>query len=556
MQKTNQMIDPRCFSSERKEVRTWRLLACTVAMCGIQVCYAAQINLGTSELLLLGLSQRTVSLAWLAGPLSGLIVQPIVGLASDACRSRFGRRRPFLVIGTLFTATALLIFSNSTEIAEKIFPGKMVRPIALNIAIIAFFLLDFSIQAIQGPLRALVTDVIPGSQRAEANAYVGFFTGLGNFLGGSLTATELNLYFSVFKTNVQAVFGVAAIILCFTVSICVVFTKEEVLHDRTTPQLDSNAPLLTETVLQADNHVYSSIREIGDQDQERSFFTALREIPTPFWQVFSIQLCTWCGFFTMFVYLTAWVGSNVYGGVGNSPRGSAKRDAFERGVRLGGKGSAITAIVTILYSYMLPGILNMFGTVGTYAISQIVEAACLLSAPLIRGSSGISDPSDLLKFVTLLDIGAFGIVWATTMGVPWTLIGDALDSDEWYRKRIGLFTTIFNASQSFPQLVVAFAAPLILKACNDDLSYVMFTGGIFALFGAFILCAVSIGVAEDPALKLKKRNAIETSSALSRVYGRYEEGITPNDFVDIFQKNFEKMEDLSSHAAETASWLS
>lgn len=439
-----------------------RLLSLTSAMAGVQICYAAQINQGTPQLLLLGLSPRLVPFAWLAGPLSGIIMQPIVGRLSDNCASSHGRRRPFLVGGAVLTSTALLLFSNAHLLPTK-----------LAVAIVAFFLLDFSVQAVQGPLRALVTDVVPTQQRALANSCLAFFTGVGLLFGGLLTSVRLSKVLP-FATDVQALFGLAALILMGTVAFCVLTTEEKSIErGRRYEELDEN-----------------EIHEDG-----RSVSVALRNVPRPYWRVFLVQLCTWVGFFTLFVYVNAWVGTNVYLGDGGAEDGSEEREVFEAGVRLAGSANAVQAGLTVIYSMVLPWLLRVFGVRFVYFFSQTVEAACLLAAPLIRGGGGKVAP--WLKGVVLLDISLFGIVWATTMGVPWTLVGNALQSDDWYGRRVGLFQTLFNASQSFPQLVVAAAiAPAVLWLSGDDPAWVMFVGGMSALMGAVLVVVLKVDLGD------------------------------------------------------------
>lgn len=449
--------------AEPPQVPFHRLLFLTCAMAGVQICYAAQINQGTPRLLLLGLPSRLVSLAWLAGPLSGLIVQPIVGRLSDSCLSPYGRRRPFLLGGAILTSLSLILFANAHLLPSKV-----------TVAVFAFFCLDFAIQAVQGPLRALVTDVVPRRQRAMANSCLAFFTGVGLLGGGLLTSVRLSRVFP-FATDVQALFAVAAIILLLTVGLCVAMTDEVAWAG------------------------YQSIAD-GDGDgqqehDERGVVEGLKSVPRPYWQVFSVQLCTWVGFFTLFVYVNAWVGTNVFLGDG-SAAGSEGRETFEKGVRLAGTANAIMALLTIAYSIILPGLLKIFGVRAVYMFSQLVEALSLMAAPFIRGSG--KEVGVWLKAAVIVDITIFGVVWATTMGVPWTLVGDALQSDEWYRKRVGLFQTMFNASQSGPQLVVAaLVAPLVLWISNDDPSWVMFVGGVSALIGAALVQILRVDVFEE-----------------------------------------------------------
>ncbi|CAN8075346.1 unnamed protein product [Agarophyton chilense] len=481
---------------ETPPMKQWRIAICALAMAGIQVCYAAQINLGTAQLLLLGLNERAVSLAWLAGPLSGLIVQPIVGHVSDGCTHPLGRRRPFLIAGTIFTSCALLLFSHASQVA-LFFSGSSSPTLALSLGICAFFALDFAIQAIQAPLRALITDVVPQPQRALANSYIGVFTGLGNLVGGLLAGMELTTVFPFFDRDVEALFTLAAILLIITVAATVLTTHEQrlrpartvVFPDGTEHHVPLPSASNTSLVAQRISHAHQTFAPGW-----RGAVQALKQVPRPFWQVFAVQICTWCGFFTLFVYLNTWVGRNIFLGDGSAPDGSATRRVFERGVRLGGKGNALTAVVTLAYSLALPKLLGAFGIIPVYAFSQVVEAICLMAAVSIRGIPGQTAPSGLLKLATMTDIGMFGIVWATTMSVPWTLIGNALESDHRYARRLGLFTTLFNASQSFPQLVVAFGAPFILNMWQDDPAGVMFVGGVFALLGAVLVVVLRVNV--------------------------------------------------------------
>lgn len=587
-------------ADEKTPITRARLLMAAGAMAGIQVCYAAQINHGSASLLSLGLDESRVSLAWLAGPLSGLIVQPLVGIASDSCTSRLGKRRPFLIAGTAFTTAALLLFSNAKFIGEA-FMGAGTNSalhVALAIAIFAFFLLDFSIQAIQAPLRALITDIAPGDLLPVGNVYIALFTGLGNLMGSFLASRRLTTIMPFFLSDTQALFAIASVLLIVSVTICVL-TAHEIpmsISDQSAvediaaiPPIDRmgsvsslNAldpsssvasinndfgigpPMIPPTppgrlrrayrlerarggsisvVPQSSSSIFRvssspsmwslglgpsasmpslrdaqhsrGLRSSGSHaallgNREPSFvsgwrhrtstqygYSMLRDAPRPFWRVFAVQLFTWFGFFSLFVFVNPWVGTNVFLGRGAAPEGSVQREHFEAGVRLGGIGNTLTALVTVLYSPLITTLLARFGILRTYIFSQFVEAICLISAHFIRGIPGQKEPSSWLKLATILDIGSFGIVWATTMGVPWAIIGKALNDDPEYQPRIGLFTTVFNVSQSFPQLFVSFGSPLILEQFNNDVSAVMFIGGLLALVGAGLVYLLRVDIFAD-----------------------------------------------------------
>lgn len=246
-----------------------RLGLCMLGYAGVQISYSAQINLGTSQLFLLGMSERTVALTWLAGPLSGLIMQPLVGHLSDTCTSRLGRRRPFVIAGTLLTALSLLLFANSVEIVRMFAPDASARGGAvLWLAVIAFFALDFSVNAVQAPLRMLAIEIVPPSQRATANSYLAAFTGIGNLIGGILAALNLSKLFPFFKDDTHAVFSISAALLIATATATVLASPDPPLH-------------------RVNRTGYSPIPSVP---RERTLINAMRFVPRPFWQAFAVQV--------------------------------------------------------------------------------------------------------------------------------------------------------------------------------------------------------------------------------------------------------------------------
>jgi MFS/sugar transport protein len=490
----------------------------------VQAVYAAQINLGSSTLLTLGMDESKLSLAWLAGPISGLIMQPVIGVLSDNCTARLGKRRPFLIGGGLLTTASLLAFSNAQYISPS-YP--------LPLAVFSFFCLDFSVQAIQGPLRALIIDVAPGDLLPVGNSHIGLFTGMGNLLGSLLASRHLTVILPFFASDTQALFAIVASVLVLCITVCcfsvsevplvlappVVLPPHQHPHDfpvmapnsapstaavdlaeaalesgplgisqnmdfqrsassssfilprntsnvsspvlpplssifrvtsspsmwslgigpsasipslrsrllgRNRPSVPGPAPSsmplawrLTpeqEREMLLSNEAARAADEAAGESMTTNMIRMLRDVPRPFWRVFCVQLFTWFGFFSLFVFVNAWVGTNVYLGRGMAPAGSESRELFDEGVRLGGVGNALTALITVLVSPMVTPMLERFGILRTYALSQLIEASCLISAHFIRGVPGQSEPSALLKLATIIDISAFGWTWAITIG--------------------------------------------------------------------------------------------------------------------------------------------
>eukprot|EP01135_Chromosphaera_perkinsii_P003007 Nk52_evm29s232 gene=Nk52_evmTU29s232 len=210
----------------------WRLALVTVILLGCQFCWQIQIGLSTYAFRTLGMPRGVVALAWLAGPISGMVVQPIVGAWSDTLLTRWGRRKPFLVGGMLLITSSLFLFAysdvigkffgDSTEDCEE---GKC--PIGLGMSVISFVILDFSINAVQCPGRTLFVDVVPLEQQRYANAYFSFMTGCGNVLAallGAIVPAEDPWFFA---NKIQAVYVMAIVVVLASMGTTIVFVRED-----------------------------------------------------------------------------------------------------------------------------------------------------------------------------------------------------------------------------------------------------------------------------------------------------------------------------------------
>lgn len=136
-----------------------RLLRVASVACGIQFGWALQLSLLTPYVQELGIPHAWASVIWLCGPLSGLLVQPLVGLSSDRCTSRFGRRRPFIVVGAVLIAVSVLIIGYSADIGWLIGDRGEFRPRAVGTFVFGFWILDVANNMTQGPCRALLGDL-------------------------------------------------------------------------------------------------------------------------------------------------------------------------------------------------------------------------------------------------------------------------------------------------------------------------------------------------------------------------------------------------------------
>ncbi|KAG2374048.1 hypothetical protein C9374_011127 [Naegleria lovaniensis] len=201
-----------------KKASKFRVFLATACFSGLQFGWALQIALLTPFILELGLSKTLITLVWLCGPVTGLIVQPIVGVLSDKCKSPLGKRRPFLIVGTIMVALSLLLIPNSLDLGHWMGDTTTDHTVAIVLAIIGFWILDVSNNTLQGPTRALVADMASHKNQAFGNATLTFWSGLGNILGYLAGFVKWSSYITAFKTEACSE-GCQNLKICFLISI-------------------------------------------------------------------------------------------------------------------------------------------------------------------------------------------------------------------------------------------------------------------------------------------------------------------------------------------------
>ncbi|KAJ2878355.1 hypothetical protein IWW38_006344, partial [Coemansia aciculifera] len=186
-------------------------LALTIALGGLQFVWSVETGFGSLYLLSLGMKKSLVSLVWLAGPLSGLVTQPLVGVLSDNCTAKLGRRRPYIVGSTIVVVLCLGVIGWTRELTG----GRSVPTIWL--AVIAFYVLDFAINCIQASLRALIVDSLPMSRQDTGTAWASRMIGVGNVAGYLMGFMDLvRLLPFLGSTQMQVLTSIASLALVAT----------------------------------------------------------------------------------------------------------------------------------------------------------------------------------------------------------------------------------------------------------------------------------------------------------------------------------------------------
>lgn len=463
------------------------------ALFGIQIVWGLQ-NANTSRIFqALGADVAALPALWIAGPVTGLIVQPIVGHLSDHSRSRFGRRRPFLLTGGVMTALALLIMPNATS---------------LWAAIAALWLLTASINIAMDPSRALVADNLPEAQRATGYAVQVFFIGTGAVFASSLPWVLAN-WFGVsgaaepgaLPPAVRYAFYIGSACLLMSVLWTVAFTRET----PTAPPSASAAPpsaaerqsvsgrhwlalggaalLLLALLLRWRWEVFvlgSAALLIGAGQIAAAWRRArgdrtlgllqigedYERMPAVLKRLAVVQFFTWFGLFALWIYAGPVVARALVA-AGDTLSGSLNVAANWVGVLF-----AIYNGVAALVALALPAISARIGARAAYAL-------CLLC-----GAAGLSGfvflPASPLLWIAAVGIG---FAWAAILSLPYAIIVNAVAPE-----KVGVYLGIHNIFLVIPQLVAAILlGPMVAHFFDGDPTPAL---GVAASFLAVAAAAV------------------------------------------------------------------
>ncbi|CAN1328704.1 Sucrose transport protein SUC2 [Linum perenne] len=422
---------------------------------GIQFGWALQLSLLTPYVQLLGIPHQWAAFIWLCGPISGILVQPIVGYFSDRSTSRFGRRSPFLLAGTVFVVVAVFIIGYAADIGhhygDSLDKGRP-RVRAIVVFVVGFWVLDVSNNMLQGPCRALLGDLSGDNQRLTrfSNSLFSFFMGTGNVLG-YLAGAQANLYkifeftrtpaCDVYCANLKSCFFIAAVLLIVLTTVALAYVREE----RWTPEPDED------------------VSKTGEEGGLASFVGALKSLDRPTWMLLLVTFLNWFAWFPWVLYNTDWMGREVYGGDSAGDPGQIHQ--YDQGVRAGSLGLMINSIVLLIVSLALAFIpmegKSKFGVKFLWSGVNIVLAICLAMTVVISKAAkserreGMMGPSSSVKSATLAVFGILGLPLAVTYSTPFAM---ASIYSRGSGAGQGLSLGVLNLAICLPQMVVSFAS--------------------------------------------------------------------------------------------------
>lgn len=422
-----------------------QIINMSMGFLGIQMAFGLQNGNASRILGNFGADVHELSWFWLVAPITGLIVQPIIGHMGDNTWSPLGRRKPYFLIGAILCAIGLVLLPNAASATQ------MMAANVLLLAVIFLAMMDASINVAMEPFRALVGDMLPKHQGTLGFSIQTILIGIGavivSYLPDWLTKLGVsNVAKEGFVAdNVIYAFYCGAVILLLTIIYTIITTKE--YSPKEFAEFDGG-------------------KEIVEQPSKFSnIFNDFAKIPTIMKKLGIVQFFSWFALFTMWVFTTSALATHHFG---LSPQ-DTHSVAFNKAGDLTGKLFGIYNLWAIPFAFLLTPIAKRIGKKQTHAFALACGGLGLISMYLIKDIS--------LLWISMIGLG---FAWASILAMPYAMLIDAIP-----QRKMGVFMGIFNFFIVIPQIINGVFGGLIVKGAfgNYAMGYVV-VGGICMLLGA------------------------------------------------------------------------
>ena len=426
----------------------WQIWNISFGFLGVQIGYSLQ-NANTSRILsAIGADVHHLSYFWLAAPLAGLFVQPIVGLSSDKTWTRLGRRIPFILGGAIVSALAMFFMPNSEHFAQ-LFPAVFFGAMML-------LFMDVSFNVTMQPFRALVSDMVDESQRNKGYSIQSFLINVGAVFGSLLPflltwwgiANEPEAGQKVAPTVIWSFYIGGAVLLA-----SVLWTS-----------------FRTKEYPPEEYAKYNNLEEKENENPEKvSFFTLIKNVPNAMKQLAVTQFFSWFALFLMWVYTTQGIAQNIWGTT------DATSNAFNEAGNWTGVIFAAYSVFAALFSLVITPLADKYGRRNVYVVSLILGGLGLLSILFIKDKN--------LLFLPMIGVG---IAWAAILALPYAILSSKLPA-----KQTGVYMGIFNATITIPQIAAGLLGGVLLSALGGTAINMLALAGVsMALAGIAALLVI------------------------------------------------------------------
>ena len=435
---------------QKPKLSFWQIWNLSFGFLGVQIGYSLQNSNTSSIFKSLGADTGQLSLFWLAAPIAGMIVQPIIGMLSDDSWTKLGRRRPYIFGGALISTIALMLMPNCPRFLAF-------APLIMGAMLLLF--MDLSFNVTMQPFRALVSDMLDDSQKTKGYLIQTFLINLGAVIGGVLPwlITKIMIGMDVDMTvdsgevpiAISWAYYIGGALLFISVLVTVFKVKEyppkEFAEYNGIADADKNAP-------------------------KENFLQLLGKTPKVMLQLGVTQFFSWGALFIMWTFLFPSIEGVV---TNNAGMVLSSTDASN----WVGILNAVYPIPACIAAIFMTNIANKFGNKIVYAVCLLFGAIGFCCLPLLHN-----------QFALMIPMIGIGIAYAAILSMPYAILSKALDA-----RRTGVFMGIFNFTITIPQIVIGALGGLILKYFFD-----MKTPMMLVLAGVFMfLAAVSVYFVKD-----------------------------------------------------------
>lgn len=434
--------------NKQRDLSFWQLWNISFGFFGVQIAYALQSANISRIFSTLGADPHNLSYFWILPPLMGILIQPLVGRFSDRTWTRFGRRIPYLFVGSLVAVLVMCLLPNAGAFALSV--GS-----AMVFGLVALMFLDTSINMAMQPFKMMVGDMVNERQKGLAYSIQSFLCNAGSLVG--FVFPFVLTWVGISNTAPQGIvpdsvvfsFYVGAAILI----LCVIYTSVKV---KEMPPKEY-----------AEFHGLDQAS--ASAEAQPGFLALLRRAPRAFWTVGLIQFFCWAAFMYMWTYTTGAVSAQVWGTTDTAS------EAYQEAGNWVGILFAVQAIGSVVWAVVIP----------LFRSHRLVYVVSLLLGGI--GFALVAFITD--KYLMFVAFVLIGCAWAAMLALPFTILTNALQGSG----SMGAYLGLFNGTICLPQIVAALAGGLILKAVGGSQSGMMIVAGVLLALGAVAVAGIASG---------------------------------------------------------------
>jgi maltose/moltooligosaccharide transporter len=434
---------------KKKHLSFWQMFNLNFGYLGIQFGWGLQMANMSGIYKFLGASASQVGYLWVFAPLTGMLIQPILGQMSDRTWVRWlGRRRPYILGGAFVSTVALILMPHSDS---------------LFMAAILLFMLDSSVNIAMQPYRALVADVAPEEQHTKTFSVQTFLVGIGGTLASALPWILLNVFHLVEKTSqgeiplsIRLSFYIGAAVFLLANIWTVFSSREYPPEDMQEWKEEKKKDPLT-------NPLVFLWR----------IFAACIHMPKLMREIAWVNFFTWIAWFCIFLYYSLAIAQNIFNlpPAANVATSVKYAGMMEHGVALFGLCSAIYVMVSFVYALLIPRLNRLLTRKGTHIFSLICGGAAMISSNFIHTTPYL-----------FLDMVGIGIAWASTVTIPYAMLAGSLPED-----KMGVYMGIFNITVCLPEIIASLLLGFIaLHVFHSYAMHIIVLGGVCFLIAAML----------------------------------------------------------------------